>query len=619
MKRSALVVRGVSLARRTSRVRNASHASLARSRLLVRSAPLLVVVLALLLSGCLGSTGGFGDISVTSDPAGARIFLDGEDTGLTTPAVLEQVRTGRHDVTVELDGYVPQSQSVVVSRSQTAAMSFNLDEAVVPIDPSHARVSGYVSENVGGRRLPGAMVTAFEAGTHIAVASAFTDDQGFYMLYMPEGTYDIVSDKAGHAQAKRQSLTLDTAERTTVHLIAKKLDDPAKSAVAPTIHVLVEGLDDQGQPVRAPFEAGTVVSQGLSMVVTAVVEAEHDVYRTQIWIGHRDLSTDWQGGLLTTETTFVLWDLFDAPGDTELVVAAYDWQNNWTEVRIPFTYEVSEPAASLHPVDVVDLTAFTYGHDLSLYRARQADIYEQLGISGDPDLYELSDGTVIDLTRLDKDVTMYVVVRWSEVDGAVGYEIERAFHRDGPWERIARVGDFFAQPYFDFGPELAPGKTVYYRVRGVGPNDEKGGWSSPTWVIPLDRFEISLTEPADDATNVSLTPTFRWTHTDVGADEYTFDIFVSGVTGVPGGESDYYAWYHEGLVNQTEALYNFDGAGEALLPGKSYQWNVVEGAAYSFYRLNSMAVAFAWTGPAEDNGYSGAANGDFVFTTTIGD
>lgn len=88
MKRSALVVRGVSLACRTSRVRNASRASLARSRLLVRSAPLLVVVLALLLSGCLGSTGGFGDISVTSDPAGARIFLDGEDTGLTTPAVL---------------------------------------------------------------------------------------------------------------------------------------------------------------------------------------------------------------------------------------------------------------------------------------------------------------------------------------------------------------------------------------------------------------------------------------------------------------------------------------------------------------------------------------------------
>lgn len=93
MKRSALVVRGVSLACRTSRVRNASRASLARSRLLVRSAPLLVVVLALLLSGCLGSTGGFGDISVTSDPAGARIFLDGEDTGLTTPAVLEQLES----------------------------------------------------------------------------------------------------------------------------------------------------------------------------------------------------------------------------------------------------------------------------------------------------------------------------------------------------------------------------------------------------------------------------------------------------------------------------------------------------------------------------------------------
>lgn len=580
-----------------------------------RSTPLLIVVLlALMLSGCLGPTGGYGAISIESHPQNARILLDGEDTGLVTPAVLERVRAGRHTVTLHAEGFEPQSQTVIVSRGRTVTTIFDLD-----VDPNHARVSGYVSENPAGRRLIDATVTAYEAGTSIAVASTVTNEQGSFTLHIPAGTYDIVADKPGHAQAKRQSLMLKSTDQVTVNLISKKIDDPAKNAIAPTIHVYLEGEDENGEPVWMPFEPGTIVPQSTLAFGLAVVEAEHDVFRTQVWIGHRDIATDFQAGLLENEALFALWDGLHAPGETELIVAAYDWQNNWTEVRIPFVYEVGEPEVALHPVDLVDLTAVTYGHDFSLYRARRADVFDQLGIPGNPDIYEISDGTVIDLSRFDKDVTMYVLVAWSEVAGAAGYEIERALHRDGPWQRIARVSDIFAQPYVDLGPELAPGKAVYYRVRAIGPNNEKGDWSSPAWVIPLDRFEIRLLEPADDATNVSLTPTFRWTYTDIGADEYFFDILVAGITGVPGGESDYLAWYYEELMNETEALYNFDGTGESLLPGKTYEWNILEGEAYAYYRNHSRAVAFPWTGPAEDDGYSGAANGAFVFTTTLGD
>lgn len=597
-----------------------------------RNAPFIVVVtLALLLSGCLNITGGYGSIAVDSEPPGARIFLDGKDTGKVTPAELKNVPVGKHEVTLEAEGYESQTKSVAVTRNKTVPLVFELEKVEDPNpdpdpdpepepepDPNHARVDGYVSENLGGRRLPGATVKAYEAGTQIEVASTVTDEQGYYKLHIPAGTYDIVSDKAAHAQAKRQSLVVGVADEARVNLISKKIDDPAKGAAAPTIHVSLLTIEN-GEEVAIPFEPGTVIEQGVLEIGIIEIEAEYDVFRTQVWIGHRDITPNWSASLLTDSLVFGLWDGFDAPGDTELVIAAYDWQNNWTELRIPFTYAVGEPKVELLPVDLLDLTAVTYGHDLKLFRARRADVYDQLGLPGNPDLYELSDGTVIDLSRFDKDVTMYVLVDWSPVPGAVGYEIERASHRNGPWQRIALVGPSFQKPYIDLGPELAPGKAVWYRVRAVGPNGEKGGWSAPLSVTPLDRFEIRLTEPADDATNVSLTPTFRWTYTDVGADQYTFDIFVAGVTGMPGGVVDYYAWYYEDLENVTEVEYNFDGSGLDLLPSKTYQWNVIEGEAVAFYRPNSRAIAFPWTGPAEDEGYAGAANGAFLFTTAIAD
>ncbi len=97
------------------------------------------------------------------------------------------------------------------------------------------------------------------------------------------------------------------------------------------------------------------------------------------------------------------------------------------------------------------------------------------------------------------------------------------------------------------------------------------------------------------------------------------DIFVAGVAGEPGGESGYLSWYYEGLQDVTEVVYNFDGTGRNLQPGRTYQWNVIEGVAVAYYRPNSMAISFPWTGPSDANGYSGALNGEFLFTTTLGD
>lgn len=589
-----------------------------------RSPVVLLVVLAVVLAGCFPQSPSFGRVSVESDPPGAKIFLDGRDTGRTTPATLDNVAAGAHQIRLELEGYQSVTRSVNVPRNQTVTVSVTLEPAEGPGGPEEpepdgpVRVFGYVQASRGGRLVPEVTVKAVEADTGAVVASTVTDAGGAYTLFIPAGTYDIIAEKPGRAQAKRQALHVEDGDAVRVDLISMQIRDPAKEAKAPTIKVEYT----ENGITYLPFERGMVVPGGAVWLGRATVNAVHDMYRTQVWIGHRGDVPDWQGGISLNNRVsvdFYFTDLFDAPGETELIVAAYDWQNNWTEIRIPFTYDVGDGAVFLHPVDTVDLVAVTYGHDLGLYRARQAEVYDLLGIAGDPDLLELPNGNVIDTSRLDKDVTMYVGITWTDVFDAAGYEIQRAFSANGPWELIARVGSWYGTEYIDLSPDLAPGKRVYYRVRAVGPNDEKGPWSVPVWVTPLDRFTIHLVSPADHATNVPLQPTFRWTYSDVGADDYYFDIFVAGVTGEPSGEFGYYTWYAEALRNVSEVEYNFDSTGVELQPGRTYQWNVIEGAAYAHYRPNSIAISFPWTGPEDANGYAGALNGEFVFTTTLGD
>ena len=67
-----------------------------------------------------------GSISVSSSPSGVRIYLDGTDTGYTTPATLSGISVGSHTVLGSLSGYTDQSQGVTVNAGQTSGIVLNL-------------------------------------------------------------------------------------------------------------------------------------------------------------------------------------------------------------------------------------------------------------------------------------------------------------------------------------------------------------------------------------------------------------------------------------------------------------------------------------------------------------
>lgn len=69
----------------------------------------------------------FGYISVKSNIAGAKIVLDGKQTGKQTPATLTEIPSGSHTITLQLDKYAPRQQEVMVEDGQTAYVSLTLD------------------------------------------------------------------------------------------------------------------------------------------------------------------------------------------------------------------------------------------------------------------------------------------------------------------------------------------------------------------------------------------------------------------------------------------------------------------------------------------------------------
>ncbi|RPI39309.1 MAG: PEGA domain-containing protein [Methanoregulaceae archaeon] len=76
-------------------------------------------------------TPSFGAVSVTSDPAGATIFLDNASIGIS-PVTAGNVSAGSHLVTMQREGYLDYSASILVTAGTTSSVS----AALLPVTPA---------------------------------------------------------------------------------------------------------------------------------------------------------------------------------------------------------------------------------------------------------------------------------------------------------------------------------------------------------------------------------------------------------------------------------------------------------------------------------------------------
>jgi hypothetical protein len=82
-----------------------------------------------------------GSIQVNSSPTGAKIYLDGRDTGKVTNATLANIDAGSHNVKLTKDGYSDIEQTVSVSAGQTASVSLTLLKDIITIIQPEAGIT----------------------------------------------------------------------------------------------------------------------------------------------------------------------------------------------------------------------------------------------------------------------------------------------------------------------------------------------------------------------------------------------------------------------------------------------------------------------------------------------
>jgi len=67
----------------------------------------------------------YGSLSVTTSPAGARVFVDGELKG-NTPTTIPGIPAGKHTLLVSYPGYIDLNTTVIISAGKTAEYSTTL-------------------------------------------------------------------------------------------------------------------------------------------------------------------------------------------------------------------------------------------------------------------------------------------------------------------------------------------------------------------------------------------------------------------------------------------------------------------------------------------------------------
>ncbi len=144
-------------------------------------------------------------LTVTSVPAGAAIFLDGEDTGQTTPFTFEDLDSGSYEVTVELDGFVssPGSELVQLAPLAERELSFTLSSTGLQIasDPAGAAIfldgrdTGQVTPASLAGITPGTHLLHLElAGHHVFPAAMELDVPEGQVLDIPAASFLIRAD-----------------------------------------------------------------------------------------------------------------------------------------------------------------------------------------------------------------------------------------------------------------------------------------------------------------------------------------------------------------------------------------------------------------------------------------
>lgn len=516
-----------------------------------------------------------GQILISSEPEGAKIILNGVDTGKITPATIS-VTSSSQAIKVEREGFLPGYETVFVPPGEQV-------EVHIPLQPLNTGViSGVVYDRFGAT--PTGVLLRLQTSQGQVVAATSSSSFGLFRFPpIPPGTYTVTAEievEGEREVGQLENVPVQAGERTFISLVVFPVN----------LMGSVEGVvkDSKGKPIPNAQVAILYYAAGLDFVLTS-----------------RKVLTNQQGR----------FRLDNVPAATQVLVARKQgYQATQTQVIVR-QGEISEVELVLQPLgDLPSLqpptrvfaisytvpTEFlsTEGRSASKFTGEKsgAELCRQflarlLKRHGNPAAAILER-----LARSNQTVKRFfpigfmgsVGIGWEPPlpipsQGLLGYRVYQAVPSSAGWKLRFVIDEPEQTTAEDVAFDFTPGLTHRYAVTAVTLDGNETKRSEPAEAVLLPP--IRLIEPTENAQVSQSQLKFRWSPVN-GLVPYYFVQLYSSLEAILLAEPVYST---DAISGTTQAVYD----GYPLLKGKTYWWLVIGSDHRDWRRANAFTVSQA--------------------------
>jgi eukaryotic-like serine/threonine-protein kinase len=160
-------------------------------------------------------------VSMTSDPAGAAIWMDGKDTGRVTPAQIAVDKPGNHSFAFKKQGYLDETATANLQIGQTFRLSPSL-RALGSAD--NIKIGGKFKKLFGNGDTAGMGAVSIKTqpkGAQVAINNRIVDKNSPVDLFLDPGTYVLDITMSGFKNVHRV-ITVERSGKVAVDEILER-------------------------------------------------------------------------------------------------------------------------------------------------------------------------------------------------------------------------------------------------------------------------------------------------------------------------------------------------------------------------------------------------------------
>jgi serine/threonine protein kinase len=183
---------------------------------------------------------GRGNVIVHSQPDGARVLIDGIDTGLKTPCTIENIESGHHTIKIAKTGYQTAQVARDIQDSQTARISTRLTK-------TPTRTSGQVQRKSYFRLNVDPWAKIYIDGKYVEttpIAKA---------LEVPAGNHSVKLENPSFRTWQKR-VNFKPGETVVMDIKLEQFTGSLKISVRPWADVYIDGKFRETTPIADPIE-----------------------------------------------------------------------------------------------------------------------------------------------------------------------------------------------------------------------------------------------------------------------------------------------------------------------------------------------------------------------------